>query len=121
MFFILYLCTRCQSMECTCQCGCHCKGQLPLEATAPVSYGPNVHVLVGYMSTLQSIPFKRMVDILNNVFGLQMSQGTVSNILQRMCKKADGEMDAIRAGIEKSEVVGADETGVKINGQQHWI
>lgn len=38
-----------------------------------------------------------------------------------MCKKADGEMDAIRAGIEKSEVVGADETGAKINGQQHWI
>ena len=113
--------TEYQSMECTCQCGCHCKGQLPREATAPVSYGANVHALVGYMSTLQSIPFKRMVDILNNVFGLQMSQGTVSNILQRMRKKAEKEMDAIRAGIEKAEVVGADETGVKINGQQHWV
>ena len=113
--------TEYQSMECTCQCGCHCKGQLPQEATAPVSYGANVHALVGYMSTLQSIPFKRMVDILNNVFGLQMSQGTVSNILQRMRKKAEKEMDAIRSEIEKAEVVGADETGVKINGEQHWV
>lgn len=73
------------------------------------------------MSTLQSIPFKRMVDILNNVFGLQMSQGTVSNILQRMRKKAAKEMDAIREGIGQAQVVGADETGVRINGQQHWV
>lgn len=105
----------------TCQCGHCCKGEFPSEATAPVSYGPNVHALVGYMSTLQSIPFKRMVDILNNVFGLQMSQGTVSNILQRMRKKAETEMDTIRRNIEQSEVVGADETGVRINGEQHWV
>lgn len=97
--------TEYQSMECTCQCGCHCRGKLPREATAPVSYGANVHALVGYMSTLQSIPFKRMVDILNNVFGLQMSQGTVSNILQRMRKKAEKEMDAIRTEIDRKSVV----------------
>ncbi len=109
--------TEYHSMECTCQCGCHCRGKLPREATAPVSYGANVHALVGYMSTLQSVPFKRMVDILNNVFGLQMSQGTVSNILQRMRKKAEKEMDAIRTEIERAEVVGADETGVKINSE----
>ena len=113
--------TEYQSMECTCLCGCHCKGQFPQEATAPVSYGPNVCALIGYMSALQSIPFKRMVDILNNVFGLQMSQGTVSNILQRMRKKAEKEMCAIRSEIENAEVVGADETGVKINGRQHWV
>lgn len=113
--------TEYQSMECTCRCGCHCKGEFPRQATAPVSYGANVHALVGYMSTLQSIPFKRMVDILNNVFGLQMSQGTVSNILQRMRKKAEKEMDVIRTAIEKAVVVGADETSVKINGQQHWV
>lgn len=113
--------TEYQCLEGTCECGCHCKGEFPREANAPVSYGANVHALVGYMSTLQSIPFKRMVDILNNVFGLQMSQGTVSNILQRMRKKAEKEMDAIRSEIEKAEVVGADETGVKINGEQHWV
>lgn len=113
--------TEYQSMTCTCQCGCHCKGEFPGDAAAPVSYGANVHALVGYMSTLQSIPFKRMVDILNNVFGMRMSQGTVSNILQRMRRKAENEMDSIRAEIEKSEVVGADETGVRINGEQHWV
>lgn len=113
--------TEFQAMEGTCQCGCHCKGEFPAEATAPVSYGANVHAFVAYMSTLQSIPFKRMVDILNNVFGLQMSQGTVSNILQRMRKKAESHMDSIRADIEQSHVVGADETGVKINGEQHWV
>ncbi len=69
----------------------------------------------------KDIPFKRMVDILNDVFGLRMSQGTVSNILQRMRRKAGEEMESIRGGIKRSEVVGADKTGVKINGQQHWV
>lgn len=108
-------------LEGKCQCGHCCKGDFPEDAPAPVSYGPNAHALVGYMSTLQSIPFKRMVDILNNVFGLQMSQGTVSNILQRMRKKAEGEMQTAREGVENSAVVGADETGVRLNGERHWI
>lgn len=30
-------------------------------------------------------------------------------------------MESIRSGIENSEVAGADETGVKINGKQHWV
>lgn len=109
------------SMEGTSQCGHRCKGAFPVQAAAPVSYGVNVHALVAYMSTLQSIPFKRMVDILNNVFGLEMSQGTVSNILQRMRKKAEEEMEDIHNGITHSQVVGADETGVRINGSQHWV
>lgn len=113
--------TEYQLMECECDCGCKCHGEFPSEATAPVSYGPNVSALIGYMSTLQAIPFKRMVDILNNIFGLNMSQGTVSNILRRMQKKAAAETGKIRAAIEESAVVGADETGIKINGQQHWV
>lgn len=113
--------TEYQLMECECDCGCRCRGEFPAEAAAPVSYGPNVSALIGYMSTLQAIPFKRMVDILNNLFGLNMSQGTVSNILRRMQKKAAIETDRIRAAIETSAVVGADETGIKVNGEQHWV
>lgn len=108
-------------LEGECECGCHLKGEFPAEATAPVAYGPNIHALVGYMSTIQSIPFKRMVDILNNVFGLSMSQGTVSNILTRMRKKSSEEMERLRAGIEGAEVVGADETSHKVKGEQYWI
>lgn len=56
-----------------------------------------------------------MVDILNNIFGLNMSQGTVSNILWHLQKKAAVETGKIRAAIETSAVVGADETGIKVN------
>lgn len=113
--------TEYQILEGECECGCHCCGEFPAEATAPVSYGPNVSALIGYMSTLQNLPFKRMVEILNNLFGLNMSQGTVSNILRRMQKKATAETDKIRAAIEESAEVGADETGIMINGRQHWV
>lgn len=38
-----------------------------------------------------------------------------------MQKKAAVETDKIRTAIETSAVVGADETGIKVNGEQHWV
>ncbi|MGM9868064.1 MAG: IS66 family transposase zinc-finger binding domain-containing protein [Sodaliphilus sp.] len=108
-------------MKGTCQCGCQCVGEFPQEATAPVSYGANIHALVGYMSTLPFPSFKRMVNILNSVFFLQMSPGSVSNILQRMRKKAVKEVKAICENKDLAEVAGADAAGAKVDWQQHWV
>jgi hypothetical protein len=46
-----------------------------------------------------------------------MSQGTVDNILKDMSDKSLRAYDEIRNRVEQSRVVGADETGVKINGK----
>ena len=108
-------------MKGTCQCGCQCKGEFPQEVTAPVSYGANIHALVAYMSTLPSLSFKRMVNILNTVFFLQMSPGSVSNILQRMRKKAAKEMKVICEKKDPAEVAGADAAGTKVDRLQHWV
>ena len=50
-----------------------------------------------------------------------LSQGSISNILNRMRKQSDSGYEEIRQRIEDSNVVGADETGVHINGKLHWM
>lgn len=109
------------SMEKTCQCG-HCsRGEFPAHVKPGVSYGVNIHAVVAYLSTVQHIPFKRLVETLKDLYGMEMSQGTVSNILNRMRKQSGGAYEAIRETIGKSPVVGADETGEHLDGRLHWM
>ena len=109
------------SIEKTCTCGQCNKGSFPSHVKPGVSYGINLHALVVYLSTVQHIPFKRLVGILKDIYGIEISQGSVSNILNRMRKQSASGYEAIRKMIEKSTVVGADETGEQLNGELHWM
>lgn len=105
----------------TCECGHKLVGEFPDEVKAPVCYGPNIMATVAFLSTVHSIPFKRLAEIMENLFGVHMSQGTISNILKDMRKKARVGCEAIRRKVEVDEVVGADETGVNVNGKIMWM
>lgn len=103
------------------KCGAETKGIFPDHVKGTVCYGENIQALVAYLSTLQTIPMKRMTEFLENICGIRMSQGTVSNILNSMRKKARKPYEEIRKVVEHSKVVGADETGMHVNGNNHWM
>ena len=103
-----------------CSCG-HCqKAAYPAHVRNHVQYGPRVEALIGYCSTYQYLPYKRLSDMLGQVFCLPISQGTVANVLERLAKKAAPVYEGIREQVSKGTVVGADETGAKVNGKKHW-
>jgi hypothetical protein len=78
-------------------------------------------VVKTYLSTVQHIPLKRLTEVIKDFYGMEISQGTVSNILNHMRKQSRPGYEAIRQTIEKSPVVGADETGEHLNGSLHWM
>jgi transposase len=109
------------SIEKSCSCG-HCnRGTFPCHVKPGVSYGVNIHAITAYLSTVQHIPFKRLTETLKDLYGIEISQGTVSNILRRMRKQSRPGYEAIREAIVQSPVVGADETGEHLNGELHWM
>lgn len=55
-----------------------------------------------------------------HVFNLPLSEGTIGNMLNRLGEKAQPVYDEIHNAIEKSKTVGADESGVKVNGKKFW-
>jgi hypothetical protein len=77
--------------------------------------------VVAYLSVVQHIPFKRLVGLIKDFYGMEISQGTVSNMLNRMRKQSLPAYHVIREAIEKSVVTGADETGEIVNGKLHWM
>lgn len=103
-----------------CSCGHTMQGIFPQHVACPVQYGPNVETLVSYLHARQYVPYSRMQEFLKDLMGLSLSTGGIYNILQRMAKKATPVYNQIKAKIEQATCVGADETGVNINGKNHW-
>ena len=62
-----------------------------------------------------------MQNLFSQVFSLPLSQGSVGNILERSATKCGGIYQIIKQQIADSSVVGADETGAKVNGQKWWL
>jgi transposase/regulator of replication initiation timing len=103
-----------------CSCGCVVKADAPAGLKAFVSYGSNVKALTGYLNTEHHIPYKRLCEIFHDVFGLSISEGSINNLLESMKSLSEPMYEQIRSRVVSSPVVGADETGLNINGKQHW-
>jgi transposase len=103
-----------------CSCGHTMQGSYPQHVAHTVQYGPNVEALVGYLHARQYLPYGRMQEFLKDVMGLPLSVGGISNILNRLAKKAMPMYDKIKECVEQATCIGADETGVNINGKNHW-
>lgn len=104
-----------------CSCGCKNRPYAPRgRGGNAVVFGKNVRALVVYYSVVQCIPYQRMESMLKNVFGIDMSQGTMRNIIQEARKKSEPAIARILEYIKKSKVVGFDESGCYCNGRLDW-
>jgi transposase len=106
-----------------CSCGHTALGTFPDEANAPVSYGNNISSLIGYLHTRQYIPFKRLEEILNDVFNVPVSEGGIHHLLGKLVNKAVPAYDLIKQKLlsKNQGVIGTDETGVKVSGKKNWV
>ena len=107
--------------SCLCPCGHHQKAAYPQEINAYIQYGPSVIALVSYLNVFQYVPYKRLQELLKDVFQLPISQGTIKNLLNKAAEKSKPFYQAILDQIKSAIYVGSDETGAKVNGQKWWI
>ena len=103
------------------KCNNACIAPLPGHLKAPIQYGATVSALVAYLSVYQYLPYKRIAALVNNLLGLQLSEGTIDNMLEDVAQKALPMYDTIREKVQNSPVVGSDETGSHIAGKKGWF
>jgi len=92
----------------------------PKDVAPHISYGTNIQALVSYLSVSHYLSYARIVQLVSNLFHVELSEGTVDNILKRSAGATEGEIEKIKERLAISEVVGIDETGCKINSDRHW-
>ena len=104
-----------------CACGQVNKAVFPKDASSPISYGNSIESMIGYLSVRQYMSMERISEHFAQVYNISLSQGTIANKLKSFAKKCLPIYEMIRSRIASAVVVGSDETGCVINGQNHWM
>jgi len=105
----------------SCRCGHTTKANYPKEASSPISYGNTIEATISYLSVRQYMPTKRIEEHLRQLYGLSITEGTIINKLRSYAKKCLPIYEQIRGRIERSNIVGGDETGCVVNGKKMWM
>jgi len=118
---VLPIYTEYQSYKIKCSCG-HCQeSDYPDGVDSYIQYGPNIQSAIVYQSVYQYTPYKRLQDFFKQWYSLNLSQGTITNILNKMANKAKPLYYAIKDHLERAATVNSDETGASVNGKKQWM
>ena len=103
------------------QCDQPVKAAFPAAVSQPVQYGPRAQAAMTYLSQYQLLPFERLQELLHDLFQMDVSQGTLNNVLKRGYEKLAGFEEQVKERIRDSKVVHFDETGMRVVKDLNWL
>lgn len=101
-------------------CGKRVKSHTERRRSNAVVYDASVKGLVVYLSTVQFLPYNRIASFFKEVFGLEISQGSMVNWINEAKRSAEPAIEKIKKYIMQSSVVGFDESGCYCNKRLDW-
>lgn len=108
-------------VKCCSNCGVLNRGRFPQEAQNSVQYGAHLQGLIVYLMELQLLPSHRVCQLLAEVFGIEISEGTLYNVRSRCFEALAASEVEIHQALQGSEVVHFDETGFRVKNQLWWL
>lgn len=101
-------------------CGKRVRPHTERRRSNAVVYDASVKGLVVYLSTVQFLPYNRIASFFKEVFGLEISQGSMVNWINEAQRAAEPAIEKIKEYIMQSAVVGFDESGCYCNKRLDW-
>jgi len=103
----------------------HCQGYtsppFPEGVSAPVQYGPRIAAMAVYLTTQQLLPRGRTAEVLADMVGVSLSQGTLATLLKRTAHLLKPVEQQIKTALCQSKVIHQDETGLYVMGKRIWM
>jgi transposase len=103
------------------RCGMKNTAKFPAGINAPVQYGAGVRSVVAYLVGYQLLPYERCAEAMKDLFNCQLSAGTLASIFKECARETVEPLLLIKEGIGKSEVIGVDETNLRVQQKQQWV
>jgi len=95
-------------------------GTFPAEAPSRAQYGPRLRALCVYLVEQQLVPYARVRELLGDVFGARVSEGTLVAWVQQSAATLAPVDAALKAALVRAPVLHNDETGVRRAGSLAW-
>jgi len=84
-------------------------------------FGSNVLIQATLLKYEERIPYRKVSDLFEWQYDLEVSPATVLDFLRRTSDWLQPEYEKIWRKIRNSDILYVDETGMKVDGEQHWI
>lgn len=104
------------------QCGQRNAAAFPKGVTQPTQYGPRVRAQMVYFNVYHFIPLERTAEILSELYGQPISDGTVAATVVHLAEIVAPINEQVKAYLQETEIpVHLDETGARTNGTLVWL
>ena len=110
-----------QQIRCTCTCGAVYLGAWPAGVNAPAQYGPGVKAMAVHLNQYHLVPLARTAQVMQDLYGAQLCQASIQSFAQEAAHALRPTVETIAQAVQRSAVVHADETGIRITGRLHWL
>lgn len=108
-------------VKCCPGCGVLKRAAFPSDVNSVVQYGCGIKGLMVYLMEGQFLPSVRVCELLKDVLGCELSEGTLYNTRQRCYEQLELVEASLIAGIQGAEVGHFDETGMRVGGKLMWL
>jgi transposase len=95
--------------------------RFPTGVDAPAHYGPQMQALAVYLSQYQLLPMERISETFADLWGCQLSDGTLATWIQDAARTLSPTMLTLKRLLLAQKVDHVDETGGRIKGLLHWF
>jgi transposase len=103
------------------QCQYLTQASFPPQVRARIQYGPMLKALALYLLYGQLLPYARTAELLSDLCGCPLSPGTLETFVAEGADRLVESEEQIKQRLREAEVIGADETGVRVEGRLHWL
>jgi transposase len=108
-------------IKCCGQCGQQVRADFPPGVSAPAQYGPRFQTLMVYLNQQQLLPYDRLAQLCEDLFGQPLSKATLVAANQRVFAQLEPFARALADQVPQAEVVHLDESGLRVQGALHWL
>jgi transposase len=114
--------TEYQALDVRCpSCQHVTRGTFPDEVRASIQFGPMLKGIALYLLYGQLLPYARTAELLSDVCGCPLSPGTLEAFVAEGADRLVETEELIKQALRAAEVMGTDETGVRVQGVLHWL
>ena len=108
-------------VKCCDECGLLNRGKFPADVSNVVQYGSGLKGLTVYLMEGQLLPSERLRELLSEVFGCELSEGTLYNARTECYEQLEAVEQHLKKGMQAVEVGHFDETGMRVKGKLMWL
>ena len=89
-----------------------------LEPGSP--FGPNLRAFILYLRFGQAIPFERLERLMHDLFGLDVSEGALANMMEDSAPSFEAQMNRIKQRLLSGTAIASDETSARVGKKTFW-